>query len=57
MTLDLLLNIELLDSELVTHLQRVRSLEVKEVGLQIEGVSQAVCRAGAHDQGAILKRA
>jgi hypothetical protein len=49
MTLDLLLNIELLDPEPVTDRQRVGSLEVKEVGIQIEGVSQAMCRVDAHD--------
>ena len=31
-------------------------LEMKEVGLQIEGVSQAVCRIDTHDQRAIVER-
>ena len=48
-----MLDIEFLDPKPVTDRQRVRSLEVKEVGLQIERVCQAVRRVDAHDQRAI----
>ena len=29
---------------------------MKEIGLQIEGVSQAVCRVDAHDQRPVVER-
>ena len=53
---DLFLDIELLDPEPVTDQQGVGGFQVKQLGLQIEGVRQAMSGVDAHHQRAIVER-
>src|SRR5208283_904103 len=55
MALDLFLDVQLLDRKPIIDRHRIRGLNMEEVGVQIEGISEAVCRIDTHHQGATVQ--
>ena len=53
--LDLFLNIELEDGEAIIDGERVGSFVVEELGIEVEGIGEAVGRVNAHHQGAVTE--